>query len=81
MKPSNFPERKNRRRKIALENEVLDRIIFLEAHPKIPRRAFHLAKALEEADVLRSRIVPSARHERTKKNRAGSVIGAKKRQE
>jgi hypothetical protein len=80
MRPRNFPERKNQRRKVALL-EVLDRITFLENNPNLPGQFSNITQAAFEELVLDERIVKSARHIRTKKNRAGSVVGAKKRQE
>lgn len=82
MRPRNFPERVNRRRKVALVQLESQRLL-IAGNPSLDLEhieEYH-AKALKEAEILRSRIVPSARHIRTKKNRAGSVVGAKTRRE
>lgn len=71
MRPWNFPERKNARRKQALVQLELQRLLVAK-NPSLDLEhisEYH-AKAVQEAEILKSRIVPSARHIRTKKNRS-----------
>ena len=62
MKPKNFPERKNKRRKVALEN-LLHRNADQDKHKHI--RA--LVQALLES------VVPSRREQRSKKQRVSKL--------
>lgn len=73
MKPKNFPERKNARRKATLERLEWQIETYRHNHPRLlpgTDESGKLNSMLAVADLLRCRIVESARDQRTKKSRA-----------
>ena len=73
MKPKNFPERKNARRKVALAHRNAELEHWQYTHSKLNAPPIAL---LNEIAILKERIVVNARDVRTKKRRTG-----KRRQE
>ena len=67
MKPCNFPERVNQRRKDALERLYR----WLVSYKGLKHLNYRVPLTEREIETLESRIVTSARHVRTKKDHTG----------